>query len=90
MENNVKIYALHSDLNDFNNLAGDICQFVPVEVFDDSEALILSLHECSGVLLDLDSETRKIEKLIKSIRKAESQVPIVVLCNSLEGKKLQK
>jgi hypothetical protein len=86
----MSIYALKTDSSKFNGLAGDINTIIGVEVFDNREDILLSLHNCSGVLLDLDTETKKNEKLIQSIRKTDKDLPIIVLCNSLEGKKLQK
>ncbi|MFT6630280.1 MAG: hypothetical protein ACJAS4_000216 [Bacteriovoracaceae bacterium] len=86
----MSIYALKTESSKFNGLAGDINTIIDVEVFDNRESILLNLHNCSGVLLDLDTETKKNEKLIQSIRKTDKDLPIIVLCNSLEGKKLQK
>jgi hypothetical protein len=86
----MNIYALHSSSSEFSSLAEDVSSIIQVEIFEDQEALLLSLHNCAGILLDLDSEPKKIEKTIRNIRKTDKDLPIIVLCNSLEGKKLQK
>lgn len=86
----MKIHILKSNTSDFKALSADIGQLIATEIYDDTDALILAEHDCDGILLDLDSNRKKMDGIIKSIRKTEQETPILVLCNSLEGKNIQK
>lgn len=86
----MSIHALHSKTSEFKGLADRIGEIIQVSLFDDDKALLLSLDESDGILLDLDTDTKKVEKIIRSIRKSHEGLPIIVLCNGLEPKKLQK
>ena len=48
------------------------------------------MHECDAILVDLDTNRKQIEKFIKSVHKAEEPKSVIALCNSLEGRELQK
>lgn len=84
------IYALQSDNDDFKGLISEIAEMAEVKLVHDAQALVLEMPEANAVLLDLDTDLKAMEKLIKSIRKADTTRAIIALCNNLEGKKLQK
>lgn len=86
----MKIFALKTKNDEFNLLMRDIAPIVPVQTFDSADALSLALDDCDAILLDLDTDTRTMDKLIKKIRKADPELPIFVLCNKLDPKKLAK
>ena len=86
----MKILALKSENSDFIELSKQINSMAPVETCPDSESILDQLPQCAAVFLDLDMDLKKIEKLIKLIKKQDPELPILVLCNSLEPKKLAK
>lgn len=84
------VYALKSDNQEYESLIEEMEAISEVVQYNEEQALILDLEQADAVLLDLDVNTKSIEKLIKSLRRVERPRPIIVLSNRLEEKKLQK
>lgn len=85
----MKIGIINSKSELFLDLVADLKGRYEVRLYQDGEALLISMHNCDAVLLDFDTNPKSAEKLIKAIRKAEDPRPIIMLCNSLEGSALR-
>ncbi len=86
----MNIYALSTKNSDFNGLLAEVGKLIPIQEFDDNDALALGVSEAAAVLLDLDDNQRNCDKLIKKLRKLDPEVPIFVLSTNLDAKKMTK
>lgn len=86
----MNIFFIKSSNDQFEKLVQQVGNLAKLKAFTDEASLILSLASCDAVLLDMDYDPKKSEKIIKSIRKSDIVKPIMVLCNSLIGDKLKK
>jgi hypothetical protein len=87
----VSIFVLNSDDSDFSDLADSLGKYIELERFDDEKDLIASLaEEGDAVLLNLDDQIKKKDKLIKKLKAKYDDLPVFVLCNELEPKKMAK
>ncbi len=86
----MSIAAISAESHDFSELLRIIGEFIPVDIFEDGEHILEEIEDIEAVCLDLDSDLKSVDKLIKKIRKIDDQIPIFVLCNSLDVKKLSK
>ena len=85
----MKIFSLQSISPEFKSLTQDINSIIPVDIYQDIEALLLNIDECDGVIINLDDNQKAQEKNIKKIKKYNEEITIIVLCNNLSEKKLQ-
>ena len=86
----MNIFIVKSGSEEFGLLTKQIGNLAQIKLFEDESSLFLNIQDCDAILLDLDTNTKKTEKTIKSLKKSEETKPIIVLCNSLEDAKLQK
>jgi hypothetical protein len=87
----VSIFVLNSEDSNFSALSDSLVKYVELEEFDDEKELFNSLsEEGDAVLLNLDDQIKKKDKLIKKLKAKYDDLPIFVLCNSLEPKKMAK
>ena len=87
----MSIFVVESDSIEFEELTKTLEEFVDLEFFDNEKDLLSRLsEEGDAVLLNLDDEIKKKDKLIKKIKKSFDDLPLFVLCNNLELKKMTK
>ena len=86
----MNIYALSTKNSDFNGLLAEVGKLIPIQEFDDSDALALGVSEAAAVLLDLDDNQKNCDKSIKKLRKLDPEVPVFVLSTNLDAKKIAK
>ena len=87
----MSIFVLNSDDSEFFELADVLTKFVDITEFEDEADLVNALEEDGdAVLLNLDDEIKKKDKLIKKLKKTFEDLPVFVLCNDLDAKKMSK
>lgn len=90
LENSVIIFALKSNNDEFTGLIESLKAFADVEIEQTADSIFLKLSECDAILLDLDEQQKIVDKLTKKIRKSHPDLPIFVLANNMDAKKLGK
>ncbi len=86
----MKIFALKSNNEEFKGLIEDLKAFAEVDLEQTPDSIFLKLSECDAILLDLDEQQKITDKLTKKVRKSHPDLPIFVLANNMDAKKLGK
>lgn len=86
----MKIFALKSNNEEFKGLIEDLKAFAEVDLEQTADSIFLKLSECDAILLDLDEQQKITDKLTKKVRKSHPDLPIFVLANNMDAKKLGK
>ncbi|MEE2670149.1 MAG: hypothetical protein VYA54_00460, partial [Bdellovibrionota bacterium] len=86
----MKIFALKSNNEEFKGLIEDLKAFAEVDLEQTADSIFLKLSECDAILLDLDEQQKITDKLTKKVRKNHPDLPIFVLANNMDAKKLGK
>lgn len=87
----MKIYALDSDNEDFQDLINQIAEKISIDLFDNFDEMLIEVEEdCGGILLDFDNDQRKKNKMISKLKKEFDGLNIFLLANTLNPKKISK
>ena len=82
----MEIFGIQTHSHEIQTFYEKIASYVTLSVFENQDALILSLDSCEIVLVDAFTNESKAKKLIQKIKKANADVTVWAIVNHTSKK----
>jgi hypothetical protein len=86
----VKFLIWDSETPELDSLLDAAESFANLDIYEDPEDLLEDVIDGDVVVLDLDTQQKAVEKLVKKIKKSKIACVLIYLANTLDEKKLKK